>query len=214
MPRIKLYLLNIKKEFLELLNNRAVLFLWGLAFIILLFFPFIDKKFFDNSSNLTSQSMLYYVQIISIILLGQFIFDGCKKDFSKGGGIFLLNVKSTCKAYLFGKRVVSSVLLIFLYSSRFSSLSEVITCKSILFLILFYIFVINNALIFSLLFYTSNTSFFAFILINFIPLFFFFLLNFINLYFIRFVILILLNIVLQKNLIKIYWSKWFRKNLK
>ena len=214
MPRIKLYLLNIKKEFLELLNNRAVLFLWGLAFIILLFFPFIDKKFFDNSSNLTSQSMLYYVQIISIILLGQFIFDGCKKDFSKGGGIFLLNLKATCKSYLFGKRIVSVILLIFLYSSSFSYFSEFMTLKSIVFLILFYAFVINNALMFSLLFYTSNTSFFAFILINFFPLFFFFLLNFINLYFIRFVILILLNIVLQKNLIKIYWSKWFRKNLK
>ncbi len=214
MRKISSYLISAKKEFLELIYNKSVLFLWSFAFVALFIFPFVNKKIINNASEISSQAMIFYTQIISIFLLGQFVFDGCKKDFSKGGGIFLLNLKATCKSYLFGKRIVSVILLIFLYSSSFSYFSEFMTLKSIVFLILFYAFVINNALMFSLLFYTSNTSFFAFILINFIPLFIFFILGVIKVYFIRYIILIILNIILQKNLFKIYWSKWFRKNLK
>lgn len=214
MHNRKLYLIDLKKEILELLTNKTVLILWGMAFIVLLLFPLSSKKFFNNSSNITPNAMIHYTQIISIFLLGQYIFDGCKKDFSNGGGIFLLNIGSNCNTYLFGKRIVSFFLLIFLFLSRFFDLFEVFTFKSILLLFLFYLFVINNALTFSLLFFNSNTSFIAFILINFIPLLFFFVIGAIKFYIIKYICLILVNIVFQKNIPKIFLSKWFRKNIK
>lgn len=122
------FLICIKKEFLEFLKNKK----WFALFVIFLFGNFILV-------NKGIQNLSLYQGVFLSVLIFQFIFDVTKNDFTTGGMIFLLNIKTSFISILVSKFFLALVIYgLFLISS---TLGGGISALAILRLFLLVIFV-------------------------------------------------------------------------
>ena len=122
------FLICIKKEFLEFLKNKK----WFALFVVFLIGNFILV-------NKGIQNLSLYQGVFLSVLIFQFIFDVTKNDFTTGGMIFLLNIKTSFISILLSKFFFALVIYgLFLISS---TLGGGISALAILRLFLLVIFV-------------------------------------------------------------------------
>lgn len=213
MHKTKRIYLVIKKSFMDILFNKSVLFLWIIFGILIFFFPFINTRYFIKQIEMSSQSFYMILKIISIILIEQYVFDSCKRDFSNGNAAFILNLKISPGSFALGKILVSICLLTFLFLLRIDLINEYLTIKEIVYMIFYFSFVVYNALFFTLLFFTTASSMISFCLINLFSFFVFFLLNMIKIYFLRIFLILSLILFFHKLICRVYYSLRFRTRI-
>lgn len=214
MRKISNYLMNIRKSFIEIWNSKRTLFFWCFFITIICLYPIIKNKLLIKNVQIENSSILSYIEMLDIFLIVQYILDSSKREFTDGGGIFVLNMRTSWFAYLLGKAIVCLLLVTFLFLSAYHEISEVITMKSIILLLLFYVFVINNTFLFSLLFSTTNSLIISYSISVILPFLIMRIVSIIPKYFERYMFLGILLFILNKCITKAYISNKFRGNLR
>lgn len=213
MHKKDLLIKSIKKEFLEFINNKISILLLFLCASFIVFQNRIPKI---NSMITENASKVYIILsfIFCIFYITQFLYDGFKRDFSSGGIFFVLNCKIPIGIYLFGKKIVSCLLISILILLRIKDFIDIFSWKDYLWIFLFFVFVVNNTFLFSILFYSQNTNFIAYMLIFVFPVLLLCIFLSFKLQILKSLILFLINVFVKRKLIVSWYSRRFRIPLK
>lgn len=213
MHKKDLFIQSIKKEFLDLINNRISILLFFICASFIVFQNRIPKI---NSMITGNPSKVYIILsfVFCIFYITQFLYDGFKRDFSSGGIFFILNCKIPVGIYLFGKKIVSCLLISILILLRVKDFIDIFSWKDYLWIFLFFVFVVNNTFLFSILFYSPNTNFIAYMLIFVFPVLLLCIFLSFKLQLLKSLILLLINVFIKRKLIRAWYSRKFRIPLK
>jgi len=204
---------SIKKEIYELFYNKASLFLSVFALVFVIFLPLIDKQFMNIPEISKSKSYVLLSMTMCVLVVSQRLFDGLKNDFSSGGAIFLINSGCSCRVYLFGKKLVSFVVIFVLLIFRLKEFSNIFNIFDFLLLFMFFDFLINNSFLFSMLFYTKNTNILSYLFMMIIPIMMVPLILQPKLFVLKIITLLIFIGIENAQIPKIYNSRRFRFNL-
>ena len=213
MHKNNLYFISIKKEFLDFLYNKVSILLFIMASCFLIFMnqiPILNNKIEVNPSKL----YILLDFIICIFFITQYLYDGFKKDCSTGGVIFLLNCNVPCNIYLLGKKIVSFLFIILFISLRIKDFLSFFSLIDYFWIFLFFVFIVNNTFLFSILFYSPNMNLIAYVLIYVIPVFLLVLFMSFKLNILKILILVFVNLFIKKKTITAWYSRRFRIPLK
>lgn len=94
----------LKKEFLELIQNKKFIVFAFLIVCIFIVFKFLEKSFSD----------IFYLMII-VFLTTEYIFDSCYNDIKSGATLFYLNMKCSTTYIILAKTVYSVFLGIIIF---------------------------------------------------------------------------------------------------
>lgn len=203
----------LQKEIYELINSKTSLFLMIFALIAAEIIPFFDLSKFPEVENL---SLLYVIcdLMLCTFIISQFLYDGLKKDFSSGGAIFLLNCGKSKHTLIIGKKIIALFLAVLIILIRIKDFLIIFSSLDFLWIALFFIFLIDNTFLFSMLFYTPNTNLLAYTFSFVVPLLLLMFFLCFRLPVFKAIIFILLIIFINKKITNVFYSKHFRTNLK
>ena len=217
MRKIDFCFLSLKKELRDFLTNKVSICIFLLAGLFVVFLPFfMDKIPFGVEEIKEIDRQKTYVLldfVVCIFVMSQFLYDNMKNDFTGGTCFFLLNLSADGFSYFFGKGLLAFLMGTVCVFLRIEDFLLIFSWLDFIWIFLFFIFVINLICFFSMLFFTPNTNFIAFLLIFLLPLFLLVIFLNVKWLFLKVIFLLVMIWTAEKWKKNVFYSKRFRIKL-
>ena len=203
-----LFLILLKKEFLDFYKKKQNLFLLIFIALFLIIAPFFSFNLPNERVFTLKNNGFICVILTSVVVISQIFFDGCKNDFQNGGTLFLINLNAGIVKSAWAKSFIAGLVWVFLFFINSFELYKTLSFVHIPWIFCFYIFI--GLLSYLMAMFARQSSFLIFVVDEVLGLVFFVILLFFRNPVVNFLLSFIVCLICLWLLKHVYNSKPFR----